>query len=134
VDGVRIARDVIEALVSHAREEAPNECCGMIAVDDGSAVSAFPVTNIHASPLRYEMDPREMYDTLQAIEDGGLELGATYHSHTRSAPVPSQTDVNLSKLWPDTPLVIVGLAGDEAEVRAWRVRDGAPVELPLEVP
>ena len=123
----------MEALVSHAREEAPNECCGMLAVDDGSAVSAFPVTNIHASPLRYEMDPREMYDTLRAIEESGLELGATYHSHTRSAPVPSQTDVNLSKLWPETPLVIVGLAGREPEVRAWQVEDGAPVELALDV-
>jgi proteasome lid subunit RPN8/RPN11 len=130
---VRIARDVIETLVSHARREAPNECCGMIAVDDGSAVSAIPVTNIHASPLRYEMDPREMYAALQSIEQQGWELGATYHSHTRSAPVPSQTDVNLSRLWPETPLLIVGVAEDEADVRAWHVRDGAPLELALEV-
>jgi [CysO sulfur-carrier protein]-S-L-cysteine hydrolase len=130
---VRIAREVIDSVVAHARDEAPNECCGMLAADDGAAVTVFPVTNIHASPLRYEMDPKEMYDALRTIEDRGLALGATYHSHTRSAPVPSQTDINLSTLWPETPLVIVGLAAEAPEIRAWRLEDGAAVELPLEV-
>jgi [CysO sulfur-carrier protein]-S-L-cysteine hydrolase len=69
----------------------------------------------------------------QAIEDAGYELGAIYHSHTRSAPIPSQTDVNLAKWWPEPLWVIVGLDNDEPDVRAWRIVDGTVSEAALEV-
>jgi proteasome lid subunit RPN8/RPN11 len=36
---VRIAQDLIDAIVEHARRDAPNECCGMVASDAGRAVS-----------------------------------------------------------------------------------------------
>ena len=39
---------------------------------------------------------------MTAIEDRGDELGAIYHSHTRSEPYPSQTDVNFAAHWPGT--------------------------------
>ena len=67
------------------------------------------------------------------IEDSGLELGAIYHSHTRSEPYPSQTDINLA-FYPDAAYVIVGVAGEEPEVRAFTIRDGnvAAAELTVE--
>ncbi len=34
-----------------------------------------------------------------------------YHSHTRSEPYPSQTDVNFAAHWPGVEWLIVGLAG-----------------------
>jgi proteasome lid subunit RPN8/RPN11 len=89
--------------------------------------------NIHASPLRYEMEPNEQIRVLNAIDDAGHELGAIYHSHTRSEPVPSPTDVNLAKWWPEPLYVIVGLDGDEPDVRAWRIVDGVVSEAALEV-
>ena len=51
----------------------------------------------------------EQYRIQSAIEDAGLDLGAIYHSHTRSAPLPSQTDINLA-FYPDALYVIVGVA------------------------
>ena len=130
---MRIARELLDDVIAHARAEAPNECCGMIAARDGVASGVHRTRNIHASPLRYEMDPTEQLRVLSAIEDGGLELGAIYHSHTRSDPVPSPTDVNLAKFWPEPLYVIVGLAGDEPEVRAWRIVDGSYSQADLEV-
>ena len=62
----------------------------------------------------------------QAIEDAGWELGAIYHSHTRSPPVPSQTDINLA-FYPDALYVIVGVAGSAPEVRAFRIVDSASI-------
>jgi proteasome lid subunit RPN8/RPN11 len=138
---LRIARDLLEQVVAHARAEAPNECCGMIAATDGRAVSVHPATNRAASPLRYEIAPREQFDLLNAIEERGLELGAIYHSHTRSDPVPSQTDINLAffpgttlPCYPGTVYVIVGLKGPEPDVRGWWMRDGGyePAELRVE--
>jgi [CysO sulfur-carrier protein]-S-L-cysteine hydrolase len=88
--------------------------------------------NAAASPLRYEMDGMEQYRLQTAIEDAGLALGAIYHSHTRSAPYPSQTDINLA-FYPEALYVIVGLAGEEPEVRAYAIVDGEVSERELEV-
>jgi proteasome lid subunit RPN8/RPN11 len=127
---MRIARDLHDQLIAHARAEAPNECCGMIAASDGRAVAVHPAENAAASPLRYEIDAREQYEIQMAIDDAGHDLGAIYHSHTRTAPEPSQTDINLA-FHPDALYVIVGIANDEPEVRAWRIVDGAVSQAEL---
>lgn len=129
---MRIGRDLLDRIVEQARAEAPNECCGIIAAQDGRAVAVHPARNTAASPLRYEMDGMEQYRIQSAIEDAGRELGAIYHSHTRSVPYPSQTDINLA-FYPEALCVIVGVAGDEAEIRAFRIVDGEVSEQPLEI-
>ena len=132
---MNISSDLLDELIAHAREEAPNECCGMIATRDGEAVKVYPAENAAASPLRYEIDGAEQYRIQMAIDDEGLDLGAIYHSHTRSAPYPSQTDINFAFNWPGVEWVIVGLAaGAEPEVRSYLI-DGADVqEVPIEEP
>jgi [CysO sulfur-carrier protein]-S-L-cysteine hydrolase len=130
---LRISRQLHDEIVAHARAEAPNECCGMIAARDGRAVAVHRTRNIHASPLKFEMDPREQLRVLDGIEQAGLELGAIYHSHTRSEPVPSLTDVNLARWWPEPLWVIVGLAADEPDVRAFRIVDGKVSRAEIEV-
>jgi proteasome lid subunit RPN8/RPN11 len=129
---MRLSPELYDQIVAHARQEAPNECCGMIASRDGVAVAVYPARNAAASPLRYEIDGAEQYRIQMAIEDAGLELGAIYHSHTRSDPYPSQTDINLA-FYPDSLYVIVGLAGERPEVRAFRIRAGNVREVELEV-
>jgi proteasome lid subunit RPN8/RPN11 len=129
---VRISRALLDEIVAHARADAPNECCGMIAAQDGAAVAVHRARNAAASPLRYEMDGMEQYKIQTAIEDAGLELGAIYHSHTRSAPEPSQTDINLA-FYPEALYVIVGVADAEPDIRAWRIVDGQVSEATLEV-
>jgi proteasome lid subunit RPN8/RPN11 len=104
----------------------------MISARDGEAVEVFPMRNATASPLRYTMDPMDQYRVEMGIDDAGLDLGAIYHSHTRSAPLPSQTDINLAA-HPHALYVIVGLAGDEPDVRAWRIADGEVSESELVV-
>jgi proteasome lid subunit RPN8/RPN11 len=82
--------------------------------------------------LRYELEPKEQLHLELGIEDAGQELGAIYHSHTRSAPLPSQTDINLAR-HPDSLYVIVGVKDDVPEVRAWRIVDGEVSEAELVV-
>ncbi len=130
---MRIAPELFDEIVAHARREAPNECCGLISSIDGRAVAMHPAVNQAASPLRYEVDPGEQYRIMMAIEDAGHDLGAIYHSHTRSAPYPSQTDINLA-FHPEALYLIVGLAGGEkADVRAYSIRDGRVSEVDLVV-
>jgi proteasome lid subunit RPN8/RPN11 len=129
---MRIGRELLDEIIAHAREEAPNECCGMIASLDGRAVEVHRAVNAAASPLRYEVEPHDQYRIEMAIDDAGHELGAIYHSHTRSAPYPSQTDINLA-FHPDAIYVIVGLAAPEPEVKAYRIRDGKVDDAELTV-
>jgi [CysO sulfur-carrier protein]-S-L-cysteine hydrolase len=129
---MRIARSMLDQIVAQARDEAPNECCGIVGARDGQAVTLYPVRNAAASPLRYEMDPRDQLRVFEALDEAELDVGAIYHSHTRSAPEPSQTDINLA-FYPDALYLIVGVAGEEDDVRAWRIVDGQVSAAPLEV-
>jgi proteasome lid subunit RPN8/RPN11 len=130
---MRIARELYDEMVAHARAEAPNECCGVIGTCGDQAVVIYRATNIHASPLRYEIDGDELLRIYKDTEDKGLEIGVIYHSHTRSQPYPSQTDINLATGYPDAVQVIVGLAAEQPDVRAYRIRDGQVADADLAV-
>jgi proteasome lid subunit RPN8/RPN11 len=128
-----IPSSLYEDIVDHALADAPAECCGMIASRDGRAVAVHRATNIApAPPLAYEIDGLEQLRIQTAIEDAGLDLGAIYHSHTRSDPYPSQTDINLA-FYPDSLYIIVGVAKDEPDVRAFRIVDSRVREVALQV-
>ena len=131
---MRIDRALLERIVAHARRDFPNECCGMVAMRDGHAVGVHEAANIAASPLRFEVDGLEAHRAIASIEDGGAEMGAIYHSHTRSEPYPSQTDVNFARGWPGVEWLIVGVRRDgEPTVRSYRIEDGAIEEVEVEV-
>lgn len=133
---------MMDEILVHAREEFPNECCGMVASKDGLALKVFPAVNAAASPLRYEIDPMEQLKIEEEIWDEGWDLGVIYHSHTRSDPVPSETDRNLA-FHPDSIYMIIGIAdydsavpvGDQApaDVRGWYIRKGTSEHADLEV-
>jgi proteasome lid subunit RPN8/RPN11 len=131
---VRIDAALLERIVAHARRDFPNECCGMVAVRDGRAISVHETTNIAASPLRFEVDGLEVHHTIEQIEADGDELGAIYHSHTRSEPYPSQTDVNFAAGWPGVEWLIVGVPrnGGRPTVRSYRIDDGAIEEVDVD--
>jgi proteasome lid subunit RPN8/RPN11 len=121
---MRISQGLVDELIAHAREELPNECCGMVGGADGEASVVIPVVNSAASPLRFEMDPQGQYNALKAIEEGGGEMLAIYHSHTKSAAYPSQTDVNQAVNWPDAIYLIVSLEDPEApDVKGYWLKD-----------
>jgi proteasome lid subunit RPN8/RPN11 len=136
---VKIAKQLLAEIVAHAQENARIECCGVVAVlagDDDAARTAarvYRAENVHASALKFEIAPMELYRLNEEIEEEGWEIGAIYHSHVRSAPYPSQTDIGFAAGWPGLEWIIVGLAGDgEPEVRSY-VIDGAEVsEIALE--
>jgi proteasome lid subunit RPN8/RPN11 len=109
-----------DALVEHARESAPNECCGYARARDGRVEEVFPAPNERNSPYGYELDPRSLL-AANELDDEGHEV-VIYHSHPKSPAEPSQTDINLAH-YPHWRYVIVSLAG-EPTVRAWRIADG----------
>ncbi len=131
---MRIAQSLIDEMIAHAREDLPNECCGMVGGTGGEATEVIRVENSAASALRYEMDPKGQYDAYAAIEGKGQELLAIYHSHTKSPAYPSQTDVNQAVAWPDQVYIIVSLADPDApDVKGYLLKDLRIADEPLEI-
>ena len=131
-----IARALLDELIAHARQEAPNECCGVVAFEPGAparAVRVHRAVNTAASPLRFEVDGLELLRTIDTIERDRYELGAIYHSHTRTAPYPSQTDINFAANWPGVEWIIVGLAvGQAPQVCSYLIDGGTVKEVAIE--
>lgn len=126
---MRISQRHLDEMIGHAREAEPNECCGYARGRDGRIEEVFRATNERNSPYGYELDSRSLL-AANDLDDAGQDV-AIYHSHPRSRPEPSQTDINLAH-YPHWTYLIVSLAG-EPQVRAWRIADGAVEEERIEV-
>jgi len=128
---VKIASELQSLVVAHARRDAPDECCGIVGLRDGVATEVIAFANLAASPYRFEIDGLALSRELDRLEDGGQDF-AIYHSHTRSAPYPSQTDLNFAANWPGVEWLIVGVAGGpeaDAVLRSYRIDDGVVTEV-----
>jgi proteasome lid subunit RPN8/RPN11 len=101
----------------------------------GTATAARPMENLAASPFRFDIDGRELI-AFAFADEGEEQLTAIYHSHTRSAPYPSQTDVNFAAGWPGVEWLIVGVpksSDAEPEACSYLIEDGAIREVELEI-
>jgi len=112
-----------DEIAAHARDEAPNESCGLLLLEDGRAVEYVRAVNKAASPYRFELylDPARWSE----IERDQ----AIVHSHLSSPPRPSRTDVENVGLWEGKPYLIYAVRTDD--LAAWTIADGAiePLEL-----
>jgi len=132
-----ISSELLDEVVAHALEDPKIECCGLVAVEMGpdrrkTATRVYRAENIHASALKFEIDPLELYRLTREIEDNGWEMGAVYHSHVRSEPKPSQTDISFAAHAGDIEWIIVGHASGEVPiVRSYLIEQGKVREVPL---
>jgi proteasome lid subunit RPN8/RPN11 len=126
---MRMTRQQWDEMVAHARDEAPNECCGYLYGSDGRMEEVVRCENLRASPYGYELDAGSLL-RVNELDDEGREV-AIYHSHPRSPAEPSQTDINLAS-YPHWTYLIVSLAGDPV-VRAWRLENGRVEERQIHV-
>ena len=129
---MKLMQTYIDRMIRHAVEDAPNECCGIIAGKDGEATGLYQMTNAAASPYRYSMDPKELYRTYREIEDGGSDIFAIYHSHTHTEAYPSQTDVRLAS-WADAIYILISLAQETPLVRAFWIQEGMITEEEIQI-
>ncbi len=124
----------LAALIVHAREDAPAECCGLLVGTDSRVTEVRRMVNVEHSPYVYRIDPLELLRILPELDNSGLCLVAIYHSHTHTAAYPSPTDVRYAQAYPDAVQVIVSLEDPRRPVvRAFRIDGEAIVEEGLEI-
>jgi proteasome lid subunit RPN8/RPN11 len=102
---IRIEREPWAAMVAHARQTYPNECCGaMLGVigDDGKIVrEAIALENAFsgAQAARYELRPEDLLAADQAARSRHMDLIGIYHSHPDCDAYFSETDLKNSCPW-----------------------------------
>ena len=135
-----LPRHLYDRLVTHAREQFPNEACGVVAGLDGEALAMYPMQNAEASPVVYRFDEREQLHVFNEVDAKGWTILAFFHSHTHTEAYPSPTDreqahwtdpVTLEDVpaYPQTRYLILSLLDwDEPVLRAFRFEGGEAVE------
>jgi proteasome lid subunit RPN8/RPN11 len=121
---MRVAGAAIDALIAHARETAPNECCGLLLGGQAGVVEAVRTRNIADEPVsRFVVDPQDHINGRRGARRRGLDVVGFYHSHPRSPAIPSETD-RAEASYPDHLYLIVSLAGDPPDIALFRVDAG----------
>jgi proteasome lid subunit RPN8/RPN11 len=121
---MKISQALIDEMVAHAREDLPNECCGLVGGKDGEATTVYRIRNEYESPLRYRLHSQDQLRVDREMEEAGEEPLGIYHSHTRSEAYPSQTDVNEAEAWPEPMYLIVSLEdSDNPVVKGFWLKD-----------
>lgn len=134
-----IPESLLDGIVALAWDEAPREVCGWLAGERGKVLRVYPVPNVAEDPRTgFEMDPEAQLRAMRRIREAGLDLTGTYHSHPRTPAEPSARDLRLG-YYPDCLHLIVSLAAEEPEVRAYRIPpvtsgNGSPSYAPRSTP
>ncbi len=133
---LKLLRSYADNIIAHARKNAPEECCGIIAGSDGRTTKlyrAFNAVKKPHRPYRYEVHTKNLVRINNDIIRNGWDLFAIYHSHTGTEAYPSPTDVRLAT-WPEAYYLIVSLKDVANPVlRAFRIQDGEVKEEELQV-
>ncbi len=120
----RVPFPLRDEIVAHAREQAPSECCGLLAGHGDVADRVIRCRNVHKTPVtRYQMEPREQLAAFREMDRRGEELVGIYHSHPVSQPYPSPTD-RAEAHYPEARYVLVSLRAGEPELHAYRISAG----------
>jgi [CysO sulfur-carrier protein]-S-L-cysteine hydrolase len=137
---MKLPRDYYDEIIAHAREDAPNECCGIIAGSNGDATKLYRAINAAASPFRYEVQPKDLLRINRDIDDHDWDVFGIYHSHTHTQAYPSGTDVRLA-FYPEAYYILVSLGDPDKpdvspnnpDVRAYRIVDEKVTEETIEI-
>src|SRR5829696_1856450 len=122
---IQLRREHVEAMIAHARETAPEECCGLIGgVLETQAATLYPLRNVTLNPeLGYEAAPEDLFAAQRQMRERGEGLLAIYNSHPRASdPSPSETDVRLA-YYPSAKYLIIALGGTPAVIKAFTISE-----------
>jgi hypothetical protein len=130
-----IRRDLLDAIVAHARADHPDEACGIVAGPAGAdrAERFIPMVNAARSPTFYEFDSMDLLRLYRELDDRDEEPVVVYHSHTATEAYPSRTDVSYASEPNAHYLLVSTREPDREEIRSYRIVDGVITEEPVEV-
>ncbi|MBB5167777.1 M67 family metallopeptidase [Mycobacterium sp. AZCC_0083] len=130
-----IRSDLVDAMVTHARADHPDEACGVIAGPEGSdrPERFIKMDNAERSPTFYRFDSGEQLKVWRAMDEADETPVVIYHSHTATEAYPSRTDISYASE-PDAHYVLISTRdAREHELRSYRILDGVVTEEPVNI-
>jgi proteasome lid subunit RPN8/RPN11 len=130
-----IGREIVDAIVAHARRDHPDEACGIVAGPVGSdrPVRHVPMDNAERSPTFYRFDATEQLQVWREMDERDEEPIVLYHSHTATEAYPSRTDVEIAG-YPDAHYVLVSTRDPgTVEIRSFHIVDKRITEEPVRI-
>lgn len=122
-----------DEIVDHARQEVPDECCGVLIGRNGKIIKLVRATNVEHSPVRYSIEPNELIKIYQEMTEKGLELLAIYHSHPQKEAYPSDTDIEYAS-FPQSIYIIISLINfSQPVIKAFNIIQGEITEQELKI-
>ena len=127
---LRIDRATYDAIVAHARENHPDEACGVVAGPEGSdrPERFIPMLNAARSPTFYEFDSGDLLKLYREMDDRDEEPVVIYHSHTATEAYPSRTDISFAGEPGAHYLLVSTREPDTTEIRSFRIVDNEVTE------
>jgi proteasome lid subunit RPN8/RPN11 len=124
-----ISQSVIDGIIEQAKNELPDEACGLLTGKANEVMKQYPLTNIDHSPEHFSFDPKEQFHVLKEARTQGLQIIANYHSHPESPARPSEEDIRLA-FDPAIVYLIVSLQEqDHPVVKAFSIKEGIVKEI-----
>jgi proteasome lid subunit RPN8/RPN11 len=119
-----IPNQIRTAILTHAENSLPDECCGLIAIESGVIRFAYPLTNANPSPVSFTVDPTEHFGEMRHAESRGWEISGVFHSHPEGEATPSPTDVAMA--WDQEWIHLIVGGGD---IGVFRIAGGEVEEV-----
>lgn len=128
---IRIDKEVIKAIIDHAKEEMPFEACGYLAAKNGIITKHYALTNMDQTHDHFTMDAKEQFAAVKNMRANELKLAAVYHSHPETPARPSQEDIRLA-YDPEISYVIISLAHEKPNVKSFKITQGNVIHEEIE--
>jgi proteasome lid subunit RPN8/RPN11 len=136
---LQITKLLVDQIVSHARQDHPDEACGVIAgpIGSDSPQRFIPMVNAARSPNFYEFDSSDLLKLYREMDANNEDPIVIYHSHTHTEAFPSRTDIAYASE-PGAHYVLVSTretGNDEGpyEFRSFRIVDGVVTEEDVQI-
>lgn len=133
---VQSRRKILGQLLKHARRQPHEECCGLLAGQDGIITHSFPAKNVALDPIRnYEIAPKEIVCLLGKFRERRLEFLGIYHSHPNwmQENEPSPKDIALAYYSEAIYFIVTPRPYATTPIRAFSIRDGVATELEIQI-
>ena len=111
-----ISNKLRENLVQHANKQNPYEACAILLGNTDNEIwetdEIFLTENTDKSEINFTVSNEQLLAGYKSAEEKGLDVVGIFHSHPKSVPSPSNTDIKFMKVNPVPWIIYSGLTNE----------------------
>jgi len=128
---IKISESLRKNLELHANEQNPYEACAILLGTKDEKIweptEIFLTENIEKSEINFTVSNEQLLGGYKMAEEKGLDVVGIFHSHPKSLPSPSNTDMKFMK---GNPIPWIIYSGLTKEMKAYLL-DSEIIQIPI---